>query len=470
MSVFDALRHRLHVLLEGDAYDDEIKRELRFHRELDMLAQQAALGNETYYREEVRRMTLLSWLDRLRQDASYAIRGLRRSPMFVVAVALTLGLGVGVNGAMFSLLSRLFFVPPGGVAHPEQLRRVYATFTQPNGRITIPTLQYPQYAAMRAAVDSSIALGIFEPSDSVTMRDGDRRIPARVSYVNRDFFAVLGVRPAVGRSFAAEEDHVETPAPVMVIGDALWKRAFDASPSVLGRQVKIGARLITIIGVAPPGFTGVDVDANEAWLPANMYESGSGLAGAAWYQACCAGFRVIARPANAAEDERITTAATNAIRPVRVRGWVYDSTIAIRTGPILEALGPVEPTSDMRVAMRIASVVVLVLLIAVANVVNLLLARAMNRRREIAVRLALGISQARLTRLLVSESMLLALAAAVAATGAAIWGSALMQHLLMPNIEWSTSGLDAPVIGFALAVAIVSGGNLSAEDLLKYAH
>jgi predicted permease len=457
MSVVDAFRHRLHVLLQGDAYEDEIKRELRFHRDLDQLANERSLGNETYYREEVRRMTLLIWFDRIRQDASYALRGLRRSPVFVVAVALTLGLGVGVNGAMYSLLSRLFFVPPSGVARPEQVRRVYATFTQSNGRITIPRLQYPQYAAMRAAVDSSIALGIFEPSDSVTMRDGNRRIPTRVSYVNRDFFTILGVRTAVGRSFAAEEDHVETPAPVMVIGDALWRRAFDADPSVLGRKVVIGSRLITIIGVAPPGFTGIDVDANEAWLPANMYEGGGGLAGAAWYEACCASFRVIARPANAGEDEQITTAATNAVRPVRVRGWVYDSTIVIRTGPILEALGPAEPTSDMRVAMRIASVVVLVLLIAVADVTNLLLLRAAARGREIAVRRALGVSRGRLFEQLAVEAVIVALAGGLVALLFATWAGTALRRLVLPSVHFANPVLDGRVILFVITASVLLG-------------
>ena len=125
MSRFDGWRHRLYVLIRGEAYADEIRREMHFHRELDTLAETGnTLGNETYYREEVRRMTLLTFVARIRQDAGYALRGLKRSPGFTAAVVLTLGLGIGVNAAMFSLLDRLFLDVPHGVAHPEQVRRL----------------------------------------------------------------------------------------------------------------------------------------------------------------------------------------------------------------------------------------------------------------------------------------------------------------------------------------------------------
>ena len=127
MSRFDAVRHRLYVLFKGDGYDDEIRAEMRFHRELETVARNGPpFGNETYYREEVRRMTLLSWLDRVRQDATYAARGLRRAPGFAIAVAVTLGLGLGANAAMLTLLDRVFLQPPKGVPDPHGLRRLYA--------------------------------------------------------------------------------------------------------------------------------------------------------------------------------------------------------------------------------------------------------------------------------------------------------------------------------------------------------
>jgi predicted permease len=444
MSRLDGLRHRIAVLVKREAYADETRRELRFHRELDTLARQgSSLGNETYYREEVRRMTLVSWTDRIGQDVRYALRGLRRSPGFTAAVVLTLGLGVGVNGAMFSLLSRLYVLPPSGVERPDEVRRLYQNFLNgPSERVYSEHFEYPQFAALRAAVDSTIPIGLLNASDSVAIRDGNARTSARVSYVNRDFFSVLGVRPALGRFFSPEEDHIETRAPVMIIGDALWRRAFDASPSVLGHRVRIGANEVTIIGIAPAGFTGIDVDANDAWLPANMYPGNGSYNSMPWYRACCASFNVIARPANAGEDEAITTAATNAIRPVRVPGWVYDSTIVISSGPIIEALGPLKPSSDLRVATRIAGVVVLVLLIAAANIANLLLLRTARRAREIAVRRALGVSRARLFEQIAVEAVIVAVVGGFVALVFAMWAGTALRRLMLPGVHWADRVLD----------------------------
>lgn len=149
MSLLDGLRHRLYALVRGERYALEVARELRFHTELDTLARtndgataanaelaaRQMLGNTTYYREEVRRMTLLHWPDRLRQDAGYALRGLRRTPGFTIAVVLTIGLGIGVNAALFSLLDRIFFQAPAGVVRPNEVRRVYLNFVNGRGSV-----------------------------------------------------------------------------------------------------------------------------------------------------------------------------------------------------------------------------------------------------------------------------------------------------------------------------------------------
>ena len=160
MSRLDGLRHRLYVLLRGESYADEVRRELRFHRELDALAAEGnSLGNETYYREEVRAMTWQLWIDRVMQDARYALRSLRRTPGFTIAVITTLGLGVGVNASACSQLERVFLKPPTGVVAPVEHRRLYVDVADSRrGRLVWPYLQFPQFTAIETALGSRGAL------------------------------------------------------------------------------------------------------------------------------------------------------------------------------------------------------------------------------------------------------------------------------------------------------------------------
>lgn len=459
MSRLDGWRHRLYVLLRGESYSDEIRRELRFHRELEALSQaRESLGNETYLREEVRRMTLLSWLDRVRQDARYALRGMRQSPGFAAAVVFTLALGVGVNGAMFSLLSRLFLQPPAGVVRPEEVRRLYSEIVQGSSstnRTILGDMQYPQYAALRAAVDASTALGIMIPPDSVTIRDGNTRIGTQVSYVNPDYFSVLGVRAAMGRLFATDEGRIDTPTPLAVISDAYWRRSFHGDRGVIGLRVLLSGHALTIIGVTTPGFAGVDANRADMWVLASMFPGRGSYNNEPWYRAFGAGFVVLARPKNAADETRLVTVATSAIRPVRVPGWGYDPNITFMSGPILAALGPGRQSKEMEIATRVAGVVFLVLLITVANVTNLLLLRTARREREIAVRRALGVSRARLFEQIAVESLLLALLGAAVALLIALWAGAALRQLVLPAVRWATSPIDAHTAAFIFGISVV---------------
>ena len=182
MSLLDALRHRVYVALRGEAYAREVEHELRFHLELDAIARapsalaqreqevapRQALGNMTYYREEVRNMTTLHWLDRSSQDARYAWRGLRRSPGFTLTIAATLGLGIGVNIAMFSLLDQVFVRPPSGVVAPSEVVRLYDEFNrpeEPTGRLAFDSFRYPDYRAIRRA-DPTLDIALFTQPDS----------------------------------------------------------------------------------------------------------------------------------------------------------------------------------------------------------------------------------------------------------------------------------------------------------------
>jgi predicted permease len=273
---------------------------------------------------------------------------------------------------------------------------------------------------------------------------------------------VLGVRPRIGRFFFPEEDRVDAPAPVVVVSDAFWRARLDGDPHVIGRSIELSdepygrTRLqrYTIVGVAPPAFTGIDLDAAEIWRPIG---SGLPLGKNPWYRSSFInGFQVVMRLSGRASEAELAQRATNGLRRPGL-GYEKDSNTVALLGSIVAARGPGKLDSSVQVATRLGGVAIIVLIVACANIVNLLLARAVRRRREIAIRLTIGVSRSRLVRLLVTESMLLSLAAAGAAAVAALWGGTLLRRLLTPEIHWADSPLNLRVILFATIAAILSG-------------
>jgi putative ABC transport system permease protein len=473
VSLLDGLRHRLIVIWRGERYAREIERELQFHLELEALsrtsdalgpldrelAARRLLGNTTYYKEEVRAMTLLTWLDRLRQDAAYAWRGLKRSPGFTTAVVLTLGLGIGVNAAMFGLLDQLFVRPPAGVSAPKQIRRLYVDLSRPNepgGRLAFDSFNYPYYRAVVGAEDSTVRIAAFTQPDSTAIVESDASIPVRRSLVTANYFGLLGVRPERGRFFAADEDHIEHPTPVVVLSDAFWRSTFAANGAIIGRTIRIDSHPCTVIGIAERGFSGIDLDAVDVWIPANNYGGSSGDK-EPWFETFQSSFRLLTRVSTAAADERITTVATSAVRSVHLRGWAYDSTATVRSGPIVRALGPAKGAQELSISTRLAGVALMVLFIAYSNVANLLLVRATRRRREIAVRRALGVSTPRLYGQLLTESVLLSALGGITAMLFALWAGTALRHLLLPNVHWASAAITLRTLTFVGVLSLVAG-------------
>jgi predicted permease len=470
MSLLDGVRHRLYVILRGEHYAREVDREMRFHLDLEALsdkqrdaaerelAPRRILGNVSYYREEVRRMTPLHWLDRVRQDAMYAWRGLKRSPGFTAGVVLTLGLGIGVNAAMFSLLDQLFVRPPAGVVAPHDVHRLYVDVSRPNepgGRLAYDSFLYPNYRAMLRA-DSALQIALFTQPDSGAVVQGDTRIPIRRSLVGANYFSLLGVRPQRGRFFSGDEARIESPTPVAVLSDAIWTSAYGKDVSVIGKVVTINSRAFTVIGIAPPAFTGVDLDAVDVWLPANNYQTPY-QGPTPWYETFHNSFRLIARASSVREVERLAVIGTTALRSVHLRGFNYDSTATMRSGSILRALGPARNAQELAISTRLAGVALVVLLIACANVANLLLVRATRRQREIAVRRALGVSTVRLYQQLLTESMLLSVIGGATALLFAWWAGTALRRLLLPSNQWATGAMSLRTIAFAGVVCLVVG-------------
>ena len=395
------------------------------------------------------------WLASLGQDAAYAARSLRRTPVVAVTIVLTLALGLGVNAAMFSLLDVLYLRPPAGVADAAGVHRVWRQIRVERGPIYWSGFDYPTYLAVRRTLGADARTAIYTAPERARLARGEDAPTAVVTYASASYFPTLGVHAARGRVFAPDEDRLGAPTNVAVVSDAFWHNRLGGGDQVLGRTLNIGNRQYTIVGVMPPAFTGVEIDAADVWLPFAAF-GGHGFQ-RWWEDRRVNGFQLLVRPHAGMALPPLDARITRALHRPELLDSPADTLDLAQLGSIIRARGPGDSQQEVRIAARLGGVALLVLLIAIANVVNLLLARAVRRRREIAVRLALGISRARLLRLLLSESVLLSLAAAAGALAAARWGGTLLRRLLLPDVQWAASPLHWRVLAFSILVALAAG-------------
>jgi predicted permease len=277
-------------------------------------------------------------------------------------------------------------------------------------------------------------------------------------YASANYFTVLGVRAAAGRVYSTEEDRLGRGAPVIVVSHAFARDRLGGGAAI-GRTVTIGRVPYTVIGVLSPAFTGLDLQAADVWIPLGAMPTPSWMRVPWWESPNSYAFRAVQRELPGADRRRADARATLFLRATnREQNPRYpDTLMTATTGGIVEAQGPGKPGQEMVISTRLGGVAVIVLIIACANVMNLLLARALQRRREIAVRLALGISRSRLVRLLLLESLLVAALAAACAVPAAAWGGSLLRSLLLPDITWVQPAVDGRVALFTLGVALLAG-------------
>ncbi|HET9514889.1 MAG TPA: ADOP family duplicated permease [Gemmatimonadales bacterium] len=467
MSWFHGLRYRLRTVLRPGDHARELDEEFRFHLDLDATQQgdtdRAArrFGNRTGYQEEVRYTTWFRYIDPLTQDFRAGWRSLRRNPGLAAGVVATLGLGIGVNAAVFSLLDRLYLRPPSGIEDPGSLRRIWIHhFNSGDGvPFTSQGLSYPAFKAVADASGDSAGLAAYSTDNAVRMgrRPVDPRL--RVVYASANYFDVLGVRPARGRLYTAQEDRFGNAVPVAVISHAFWNHRLGGADSALGSSIPLGTDSYTIIGVLPPDFTGLDLQAADVWVPLASLPPRPWLRGPWWESDNMWGFRAIQRQPAGGSIAGFEERATHLIRALnaRMNPDRPDTLMQVYTGSIIEAQGPGKPGKQLIISTRLAGVALIILVIACANVANLLLARAVSRRREVAIRLAVGISRWRLVRLLTAETLLLAGLAALGALLMAEWGGGVLRSLLLPDIEWTDPVLDGRVVVFAGLAALASG-------------
>jgi predicted permease len=425
----------------------------------------ARFGDERAYRKALRtidegrvRMREKSeFVDGAVRTVRFALRGLQRAPGFTAAIVTILALGIGANSVMFGVVDRLLLSPPQHVTDADDVRLIQVRRTLSNGDVsTGASITYPDFTDLGNVTGFALVAGYTNPRPWTIGRGADAK-RVRVVGTSASLFPLLGVQPALGRFFDANDDELDA-EPTVVLAHELWEREFGLDPSVLGTSLDIGAGRYTVVGVAPAGFTGAELAPVDLWLPMKVHESiesGDGwLDNRNWYF-----LHAVGRLAPEVTGERATAQATAAHRSGRAEMAAedrYDADAEIVLAPIIAAQGP-NLTSQAQVARWLGGVSILVLLIACFNVANLLLARSIRMRREVAVRLALGVSQARLTAEVVTESLVLAgLGAGAAVLVARLMGRAVHQSLL-PNVAFSDATIGGRMLAFTLAATLVAG-------------
>ena len=393
-------------------------------------------------------------------DIRYAARVLRKSPGFTVVVVLSLALGIGANTAIFSIVNA-YLLRPMPVDDPDRLVAVYLTAPQWGSEIS--GLSYPDLLDYRKQ-DTGLADIMGSTGIALSMTDGAEPELIWGEIVTGNYFSGLGVHPVVGRGFLPDEDRAPGEKPVCVLNYNFWKRRFQGASSVVGRTIRINDHPFTVVGVAPHGFIGTTLFnfVPDVWVPAMMQQTiapaeGNYLQGRSnrWISA-----RARLKPG---VTRKQAEAALNVVASQLARQYPEDKDLRVhlipggtRTQPWMVANGIISVTTGI-----MAVVVLLVLLVACANVANLMLARGASRAREMAIRAAVGASRFRLVRQLLTESVLLSLAAGALGILFALWFSDQTKQFY-PTLDFQTTDIaydsrfDLRLLPFAFLISLAT--------------
>lgn len=385
-----------------------------------------------------------------------AWRTLARRPLFTLAAVVTLALGIGLNSAVFSAVHALLLRPLPGVVEPDRLVQLYRAYP---GDFVYGSNSIPHYLDLRERGDafSGVALWTFLP---VNLSTGDHNEMTMGELVSANFFEVLGVRPVLGRTFLPEEDVGIGAHPVAVLSHSAWRTRFGGDPGVVGREIRLNGQPYTVIGVAPAEFQGpVPIVTPVLWAPLTMQPQLQARE-SLWESRGNNQFNVVARlkPGVTVEQARESMGALH-LALAREHPEQYEGG-GITVVPQTEAgIHPQMAAAQVGISAVIMGVVALLLLLACVNVANLFLARARERRREMAIRLSVGARRSDLIRQLLTESLLLSLIAGVAALGLARVAIGLANGIRLPIDFPIAFGLElnGPVLLFTFGVAVAAG-------------
>jgi predicted permease len=454
------LWRRLRYFFNRKQQERDLADEMHLHRDLVAQTPNRSFGNVTQLHESSRAVWVWPLLDTFAQDTRYALRTLRANPGFAATAVLSLALGIGANTAIFSILNAVMLrsLP---VEDPQRLMQLDSPGSGDN--FTNPI--WEQLRDHQQAFSGTLAFS----GDRFDLAAGGESHFAEGLWVSGDFFHVLGVPAMRGRVFTAADDvHGGGHAgPVAVISHGFWKYHFASDPDIVGKTIRLNRHPFTIIGVTPPWFKGLDVDTPyDVAIPIGcepiLHTDRSALAARGWWW-----LRILGRltPGETPQqaEAKMKALAPEVDRATLPTNWDADGqkqylqrTFALRPA----ATGFSNTGSRYRTALfTLMAVVGLVLLIACANIANLLLARAAARQREISIRMAIGAARRRVMRQLMSESLLLSALGGLGGSLFAVWGSRLLMRFLSKTgseLQLDTAP-DLRVLAFTMGVAVLTG-------------